>query len=87
MMKAKIEKILTESFAPELLNVIDDSTKHADHNPHAKKGGTHFSIEIVSKSFVGKSSLERHRMIYEALKVPLKEGVHALAISAKSSNG
>jgi BolA protein len=83
MMKAKIEKILTETFHPEFLQVLDDSHKHAGHNPHAKKGGTHFSIEIVSKRFIGKSLVDRHRMIYEALKVPLDEGVHALAISAK----
>jgi BolA protein len=83
MMKAKIEKILQETFQPELLQVIDDSTKHADHNPHAKKGGTHFTIKIVSKSFSGKSPLERHRMIYAALDEPLKSGVHALAIFAK----
>jgi BolA protein len=83
MMKAKIEKILTETFAPDHLSVLDDSHKHAGHNEHAKKGGTHFTIEIISKSFVGKSPLERHRMIYAALEVPIAEGVHALAISAK----
>jgi BolA family transcriptional regulator, general stress-responsive regulator len=86
MMKAKIEKILTEAFSPEHLSVLDDSHKHAGHNPHAKKGGTHFTIEITSKSFVGKSPLERHRMIYAALQVPLDEGVHALAIKAKPTS-
>ncbi len=83
MMKAKIEKILQATFQPEFLEVIDDSAKHAGHNPDAKNGGTHFSVSIVSKAFVGKALLERHRMIYAALEEPLKERVHALAIQAR----
>ena len=83
MMKAKIEKILQVKFQPESLVVIDDSAKHAGHNPDALKGGTHFSISIISKAFVGKTLLERHRMIYAALEEPLKETVHALAIDAQ----
>jgi len=78
-----IEKILQEKFEPQYLHVIDDSSKHAGHNLEAQKGGTHFTIEIVSKVFEGKSLLERHRMIYTALEGPLANGVHALAIKAK----
>ena len=83
MMKDKIEQILKSQFQPEVLEVLDDSFKHAGHNPHAKKGGTHFTISIVSKSFIGKTPLQRHRLVYDALKEPLDQGVHALAITAK----
>ena len=83
MMKANIEKLLREKFQPQFLEVMDDSAKHAGHNPDAKNGGTHFSISIVSQAFVGKSLVERHRMIYAALQEPLKDTVHALAIKAR----
>ncbi len=80
MVKAKIEKILNETFHPQYLEIIDDGHKHIGHEG-AKQGG-HFSVIIVSKAFEGKKSIDRHRMIYEALK-PIKNLIHALAIQAK----
>ncbi len=83
-MKAKIEKILRDKFHPQSLEVTDDSAKHAGHNPDAQKGGTHFSVLVVSDAFNGKTLVERHRMIYAALKGPLGSSVHALAIKAQT---
>ena len=80
MTKAKIEKILRETFQPQFLEVIDDSAKHAGH-AGAKEGG-HYNVIIVSSAFEGKKLIDRHRMIYEALK-PIKNLIHALAIQAK----
>jgi BolA protein len=73
---------LTQAFAPERLEVIDDSHRHAGHAGARPGGETHFSVDIVSKAFQGKSRLERHRMINETLVGELKDGVHALAIRA-----
>ena len=81
MIKAKIEKILKETFAPQFLEVIDDSAKHAGH-AGAKEGG-HFQVKITSSAFEGKKPIDRHRMIYEALS-PLKHSIHALSIKANS---
>ena len=75
-----IEKILTQTFAPQFLEVIDDSAKHAGH-AGAKEGG-HYQVIIVSSAFEGKKPIDRHRMIYEALK-SIKSLIHALAIQAK----
>ncbi len=80
MTKAKIEKILKDTFQPQFLEVIDDSAKHAGH-AGAKEGG-HYNVTIVSSAFEGKKLIDRHRMIYEALK-PVKNLIHALAIQAK----
>lgn len=75
MTKAKIEALLWEKFQPTFLNIIDDSAKHAGH-AGAQQGG-HFTVEISSAAFAGKSSLESHRLIYAALTgLP----IHALAI-------
>lgn len=81
MIKAKIQNLLTEAFRPELLEVFDESHKHAGH-AGAKEGG-HFKVIIVSKAFEGKKSLESHRMIYKVLE-PVKSSIHALAITVKS---
>jgi len=40
----------------------------------------HFSAEIVSKEFNGKSRIEQHKMVYNALSEELKEDLHALSI-------
>jgi BolA protein len=73
---------LTQTFAPDRLEVIDDSHSHAGHAGARPGGETHFSVHIVSKAFQGKSRIERHRMINATLAAELAGGVHALAISA-----
>jgi BolA protein len=76
-----VEK-LTTAFAPECLEVIDESHRHAGHAGARPGGETHFHVYIVSAAFGGKSRLERHRMVNAALAHQLQGGVHALAISA-----
>jgi stress-induced morphogen len=40
---------------------------------------------IVSEAFHGKNLLDRHRLIYQALDVPMKDGrIHALELTAKT---
>ncbi len=51
------------------------------------KTGTmdHLRVAVVSTQFAGKSLLDRHRMIYRALDIPLKDGrIHALELMAKT---
>jgi BolA family transcriptional regulator, general stress-responsive regulator len=76
-----IEK-LTAAFAPESLDVLDESDQHKGHAGHRPGGQTHYRVYIVSKAFTGKSRIARHRMINDALAAELKGGVHALAIHA-----
>lgn len=66
---------------PERLEIIDDSAKHAGHEG-AKSGGGHYRLLIVSTAFAGKSTVMRHRMIYEALGEMMRKEVHALSIQA-----
>jgi stress-induced morphogen len=82
--KEKIYQILTDRFQPAKLEVTDDSRQHAGHNPEAARGGTHFSIVIVSSAFAGKKLVERHRLIYQALEEGFRQRLHALAIKASS---
>ncbi len=47
----------------------------------------HFAVKVISDAFEGKNLLDRHRMIYQALDEPMKDGrIHALEIQAKTKN-
>jgi stress-induced morphogen len=51
------------------------------------KTGTmdHLKVTIVSDAFHGKNLLDRHRLIYQALDAPMKDGrIHALELTAKT---
>jgi BolA family transcriptional regulator, general stress-responsive regulator len=83
-----METKLKRAFAPQRLEVVNESHLHAGHH-HAESGHhatfdgageTHFRIRIVSPMFVGLSRIERHRRVNELLAEELKSGVHALAI-------
>jgi BolA family transcriptional regulator, general stress-responsive regulator len=77
-----ITEKLTKAFQPESLDVVDESHRHEGHAGHRPGGETHYRLYIVSNAFRGKSRIERHRMINEALAEELKDGMHALAIHA-----
>lgn len=80
--KDHITKKLNEAFAPESLDVADESHLHEGHAGHRPGGETHFRVYIVSKAFEGKSRIDRHRMINSVLTAELSGSVHALAIHA-----
>ena len=75
---------LREAFAPESLDVSDESHLHEGHAGHRPGGETHFRVYIVSPAFQGKSRIERHRMINATLSAELNDSVHALAIKAEA---
>ncbi len=41
--------------------------------------GTHFSAVVISPSFEGKRSLQRHQMVYRALGDSMGGAIHALS--------
>ena len=48
----------------------------------------HLMVRVVSDGFRGKHLLDRHRMIYQALDEPMKDGrIHALEITAVTTDG
>ncbi len=47
----------------------------------------HLKVVIVSDGFQGKNLLDRHRMIYQALDAPMKDGrIHALELTARTTD-
>jgi BolA protein len=68
---------------PELLELVDESEKHKGHAGWRPGGGTHWRLRIVSGRFAGKTTLARHRMVYESLGALMQHPIHALAIEAR----
>ena len=77
-----IEKIRQQlaPLAPENLEIVDESSKHAGHE--GAKGGGHYQMTIVSRQFQGKTNMARHRMVYAALSGMMHKEIHALSIKA-----
>jgi len=80
----EIQQILTDAFAPSLLNVTNDSASHSGHAGDDGSGESHFTVEIESPAFAGMSRLNRQRAVNRALGDIPGERVHALAIRARA---
>lgn len=86
--QTSMEAKLSTAFAPERLEIINESHLHAGHHHEDRgehevydgTGETHFRVRIVSDAFTGLSRIARHRAINEILKEELNTGVHALAL-------
>jgi len=79
-----IREKLAQAFAPEALEVINESHFHAGHASSPGTGESHFAVKVVSAAFAGKSRLERHRMVNAVLADELSGKIHALAVTALS---
>jgi BolA family transcriptional regulator, general stress-responsive regulator len=77
-----ITRALTEQLEPVALELVDDSAAHAGHA--GARSGAHFNLRIVSARFAGLPRIARHRLVYDALRPWMAEGVHALAIDART---
>ncbi|KUR76948.1 BolA family transcriptional regulator [Novosphingobium sp. Fuku2-ISO-50] len=80
----EITALLTAAFAPDHLDVIDDSDHHRGHAGHDGTGESHFTVAIESAAFAGQSRLQRQRMVIAALGDIPGQRVHALAIRARA---
>jgi BolA protein len=76
----KIRLALTARLAPVELSIRDDSAAHAGH-AGAREGG-HFSVLVVSERFAGRTRMQRHQLVYEAVADLLRTDIHALSIQA-----
>lgn len=88
--ETRIFEKLTNALEPKLLEIVNDSHKHAKHshmkellaaNPESAKNSTesHFSVKIISDKFDGLSRLNRQRLVLDLLKDEMKI-IHALSL-------
>ncbi|KAK9835769.1 hypothetical protein WJX74_007508 [Apatococcus lobatus] len=66
---ANVEQALRTALQARDVTVIDSSSGC----------GTSFTVAVISDQFEGKKSLQRHRMVNDALK-PYMDEIHALSI-------
>lgn len=82
---AALRARLTEAFAPERLEIVDQSHRHAGHHRHGgvdgRPGGeSHFDVTIVSAAFAGLGRVARQRAVNRAVADLLAGPVHALSL-------
>ena len=71
---AKIELRLREAFGEEASIKVEDLTG----------GGDHLRVVVISTKFVGKSRVEQHQLVYQALGAWMHKEIHALALHTES---
>jgi BolA family transcriptional regulator, general stress-responsive regulator len=79
-----IRSRLHAALSPTDYALEDESALHAGH-AGAAGGGGHYRLRIASPAFVGKSTLQRHRLVYAALQDLMPHRIHALSIDSKAA--
>ena len=73
MEKEIIEKLIKNSI-PDAKITIED----------LRGDGDHYSATVISRSFVGKSKIDQHKMVYASLKGKMGNELHALMLKTKT---
>jgi len=77
-MPAGVEPITAEEIQSLILKTIPDAQVQV-HDTTG--GGDHYEAVVVSPAFVGKTKVNRHRMVYGALQEAMVQRIHALALT------
>ena len=76
----EIKRRLEAVFAPQFIEVIDESEQHRGHVGFQEGGESHFRIRLRAASFARQSRIARHRAVHAALGRDLMKVIHALAL-------
>ncbi|KZL15064.1 BolA family protein [Pseudovibrio sp. Ad37] len=67
--------------AGELQNLIKEALPDAHVEIRDLAGdGDHYAAVVISESFRGKSRVQQHQLVYQALKGKMGDDLHALAL-------
>ncbi|HEY8334529.1 MAG TPA: BolA family transcriptional regulator [Tardiphaga sp.] len=69
MAGSEIERMIKQAFPEAQVTVVD-----------LAGDGDHYGARITSEAFIGKSRVQQHQMVYEALKGQMGGALHALAL-------
>ena len=70
----EIEKMIKEAFPDALIDIQD-----------LAGDGNHYSATVTSSQFNGKTKVQQHKMVYDALKGKMGNELHALALKTKEN--
>ena len=73
MTQKQIEMLIKDSI-PESKVIIED----------LRGDGDHYSATVISKTFIGKSKIQQHKMVYDSLKGKMGNELHALMLKTKT---
>ena len=73
-MNARDIEVMIKSALPDAKVVIRDLAGDGDH----------YAAEVVSEAFRGKSRVQQHQMVYNALKGNMGGALHALALQTSA---
>lgn len=75
----EITNRLTAAFQPSLLDVVNESYRHAGHSGDDGSGESHFRVTIRAAALAQMGRVQRHRAVHAALG-DINTRVHALAL-------
>ena len=65
----------------QIIQFIEDAIPNSSVKINDLKGdGDHYSATVKSKSFVGKTRVEQHKMVYDAFRGKMGSELHALKL-------
>ena len=74
--------------AGEIERLIKQAIPDARVNIEDLRGdGDHYAATVVSEAFRGKSRVEQHQMVYQALRGRMGNELHALALQTSAPRG
>lgn len=77
--KDEMDARLRQAFSVQLLEIENESYKHAGHAGDDGSGESHFRIKIRSPDLASMGRVQRHRAVHAALG-DLNDRVHAIAL-------
>jgi BolA family transcriptional regulator, general stress-responsive regulator len=84
----RLRALLTQAFAPVVLDIQDDSARHAGHSGAQAGGQSHYNVLMVSPVFQGVNRVARSRAVHAALASEFgpadQGGMHALALTLRT---
>ena len=72
----KITKKIQDYLPGSIIKIVNESTAHYGADDY----GLHIRVEVKYKEFEGKTLVEQHKMIQQALKEEIGGRIHSLSI-------
>lgn len=82
-MAEEIRKRLDAAFAPQTLEVVNESHRHAGHAGDDGSGESHWRVAIRAPAFAAMGRVERHRAVHAALGPEVLGRIHALTLDVQ----
>jgi stress-induced morphogen len=71
--------------ASEIARLIKEAIPDAEVVIEDLRGdGDHYAAQVTSATFVGKSRVQQHQMVYQALRGRMGDQLHALALQTNA---